>query len=64
MDWYDSRKIATLSQRAAPPRLAPENEAAAAVAAKLLDAPPALDALRGPDRQLVQDYYDSLNGAR
>lgn len=64
VDWYDKRKVAILSSRAAPPRMAPEREAAADVAARLLDTAPMVDTLRGADRQLVQDYYDSLNGER
>ena len=61
VDWYDKKKVATLSQREAPARMAPDNEPAAQVAARLLDAPPVVDSLRGVDQELVRDYYDSLN---
>jgi hypothetical protein len=64
VDWYDRKKVATLSQREAPARVAPESEPAAQVAPRLLDAPPVVDALHGLDRQLAQDYFDSLNTSK
>lgn len=59
--WYDSLKVATLTNREVPPRLSPTSEAAAKVASRLLDAPQSSDDLSGSDRQLMQDYYDSLS---
>lgn len=65
VQWYDKKKVATLSQREeAPKRMSAESEPGAQVALRLLDAPPAVDAVRGSDQQLVQDYYDSLNSMR
>ncbi|HWE04838.1 MAG TPA: hypothetical protein VG326_20700 [Tepidisphaeraceae bacterium] len=62
--WYDALKVATLTRREIPPRQSPEREPAAVVAKKLLDAPQNGDSVQGADRQLVQDYFDSLNVLR
>lgn len=59
--WYDALKIATLSDREVPVRQSPDREPPAKVAEKLLNAPQLTDRLRGSDRRLVQDYFDSLN---
>jgi hypothetical protein len=59
--WYDSLKVATLTKREIPPRQSPDREPAADVAKKLLEAPQNGDSVQGSDRQLVQDYFDSLN---
>lgn len=62
--WYDALKVATLTKREIPPRQSPEREPAADVAKKLLDAPQTGDSVQGADRQLVQEYLDSLNVLR
>ena len=62
--WYDSLKVATLTKREIPPRQSPDREPAADVAKKLLEAPQNGDSVQGADRQLVQDYFDSLNVMR
>lgn len=62
--WYDSLKVATLSDREVPARQSPDREPPAKVAEKLLNAPQITDRLRGADRRLVQDYFDSLNAGR
>ncbi|GDY20762.1 hypothetical protein LBMAG56_21080 [Verrucomicrobiota bacterium] len=62
--WYDSLKVATLSDREIPVRQSPDREPPAKVAEKLLNAPQVTDRLRGADRRLVQDYFDSLNAAK
>ncbi|MEN9575114.1 MAG: hypothetical protein RL514_2969 [Verrucomicrobiota bacterium] len=59
--WYDALKVATLSDREVPVRQSPDREPSAKVAEKLLNAPQLTDRLRGADRRLVQDYFDSLN---
>lgn len=62
--WYDALKVATLSDREVPVRQSPDREPPAKVAEKLLNAPQVTDRLRGADRRLVQDYFDSLNAAK
>ena len=62
--WYDALKVATLSDREVPIRQSPDREPPAKVAEKLLNAPQLTDRLRGADRRLVQDYFDSLNAAK
>ena len=62
--WYDALKVATLSDREVPVRQSPDREPPAKVAEKLLNAPQLTDRLRGADRRLVQDYFDSLNTAK
>lgn len=62
--WYDRQKIATLSPRATPERLAPPQEPPAVLAARLLDTPPVTDSLPAADRLLAQDYFDSLNAGK
>jgi len=59
--WYDSLKVATLTARQVPARTSPVREASQKVAAKLLDAPQAGEALGEEDRRLMEDYFDSLN---
>ena len=59
--WYEPLQIASMAKREIPARQSPEREAAAKVAAKLLDAAQGGDAIRGADQQLVQDYFDSLS---
>jgi hypothetical protein len=60
--WYDGLKVASLARRSPPPRLAPEAEPAARVAARRLEAVPVADGLRGRDRLAVRSYFESLSG--
>lgn len=60
--WYDGLKVASLARRSPPPRLAPESEPAARVAARRLEAVPVADGLRGRDRLAVRSYFESLSG--
>ncbi len=62
--WYDSIKVASLSKREIPPRLAPATEPAAKVAAKLLEAPAVTNRVPGNDRQLIRAYFETLNVVR
>jgi len=59
--WYDELKRAALPGREVQVRTAPEAEAAAKVAAKLLNAPQMGDSVRQEDQQLIQDYFNSLS---
>ena len=59
--WYDELKRASLPGREVQVRSAPDAEAAAKVAAKLLNAPQMGDSVREADQQLIQDYFNSLN---
>ena len=62
--WYDALKVATLNRREIPPRQSPDHESASVVAKKLQEAPQTGDSVQGADRQLVQDYFDSLNAIK
>jgi hypothetical protein len=62
--WYDELKRASLPGREVQLRSSPEGEAAAKVAAKLLNAPQMGDSVRESDQQLIQDYFNSLNVAK
>lgn len=62
--WYDELKRASLPGREVQVRSSPEAEAAAKVAAKLLNAPQMGDSVRESDQQLIQDYFNSLNVAK
>ena len=62
--WYDPLKVATLSRRAAPPRMSPTNEALAKVAEILLEKAPHSNRVSIENQRMVEDYFNSINVSR